>query len=170
MPGLCFTFNSVCSVCSNLNHKRNQWYCCPFWEISFSFVCVYILMSTPLTCMKREAVRFINNRFLYCSSTNRERFFHFHGSYFISLTRWNNSSFNYVKTNRDYLLFAFFCINFSAFLIPLHWLVNQPLWLLLPCNVCQSFLISPDFKMVYHYLYKLLEMDSLPELLGPVAL
>lgn len=52
----------------------------------------------------------------------------------------------------------------------MHWLVNQPLQLLLPYNAFQSFLINPDFKMAYHYLYKLVEMDSLPELLGPAAL
>lgn len=67
-------------------------------------------------------------------------------------------------------LFTFFCINFNAFLIPYHWLANQPLQLLLPYNAFQSFLISLNFKMAYRYLCKLLEMDSLPELLGPAAL
>lgn len=85
---------------------------------------------------------------------------------FISHAKQNNSSFNYVKTNRGSLLFTFFCTNFNAFLIPPHWLVNQPLQLLLLYNAFQSFLINPDLKMVYHYLYEILEMDSLPELLG----
>lgn len=75
--------------------------------------------------------------------------------YFISCTTHNNGSFNYVKTNLNSLLFTFLCINFNAFLIPRHWLVNQPFKLLLPCNVFQSFLINLDLKKIYYYLCKL---------------
>lgn len=75
--------------------------------------------------------------------------------YFISHTTHNNGSFNYVKTNLNSLLFTFLCINFNAFLIPRHWLVNQPFTLWLPCNVFQSFLINLDLKKIYYYLGKL---------------
>lgn len=134
------------------------------------FVHTHALMIIPLPCIKKETIHFINIRFSYCSTSQRECFFYFYRSHFASCTKQNNSSFNYVNTNSNSLLFAFFSINFNAFLIPTHWLVNQPLQLLLPYNAFQSFLKNPDFKMAYHYLYKLLEMDSLPELLGPAAL
>lgn len=90
--------------------------------------------------------------FFHLSASKIECFSHFIEFYFISHTKRNNASFNYVKTNLKCLLFTFFSINFNAFLIPLHWLVNQPLKLLLLCNVFHSFLINLAFKMFYYYL------------------
>lgn len=90
--------------------------------------------------------------FFHLSASKREYSSHSEEFYFISHTKRNNASFNYVKTNINSLLFTFLSINFNAFLIPPHWLANQPLKLLLPCNVFQSFLINLDFKMIYYYL------------------
>lgn len=93
----------------------------------------------------------------------RECFSHSVEFYFINHTKRNNASFNYVKTNLNSLLFTFLSTNFNAFLIPHHWLANQPLKLLLPCNVFQSFLINLDLKMIYYYL-STMKMDLLPVL------
>lgn len=99
-----------------------------------------------------QAVNLIHNGFFSPLSIQNGMFLPF---YFISHTTHNNGSFNYVKTNLNSLIFASLCINFNAFLIPPHWLVNQPFKLLLPCNVFQSFLINLDLKMIYYYLCKL---------------
>lgn len=90
--------------------------------------------------------------FFHLSALKRKCFSHSVEFYFINHTKRNNASFNYVKTNLNSLLFTFLSINFNAFLIPHHWLANQPLKLLLPCNVFQSFLINLDLKMIYYYL------------------
>lgn len=99
-----------------------------------------------------QAVNLIHNGFFSPLSIQNGMFLLF---YFISHTTHNNGSFNYVKTNLNSLLFASLCINFNAFLIPPHWLVNQPFKLLLPCNVFQSFLINLDLTVIYYYLCKL---------------
>lgn len=89
----------------------------------------------------------------HLSASKRECISHSVEFYFISHTKRNNASFNYVKTNLKSLLFSLLSTNFNAFLIPPHWLGNQPLKLLLLCNVFQSFLIKLDFKMIYCYLF-----------------
>ena len=137
----------------------------------FLCVCVCILMNIALMCRKKETFHFINTRFFTLFKFQKGMFLLFYRSYFIHHTKWNNSLFNYIKNSRDSLLLAFICINVSAFVTPSQWLVNQVLPSYhCPIMVFQSFLTNPDFKMVYHYLYKLLETDSLPKLLGPAAL
>lgn len=131
-------------IANSLGEQKEE----PFTDSSF--------WNASLMCSGGEqVVNLINNGFLHLSASKIECFSHFIGFYFISHKKRNNGSFNYVKDNLNSLLFTFLCINFNAFLIPPHWLVNQALKSLLPCNVFQSFLINLDFKMMYYYLCKL---------------
>lgn len=164
-PGVRFHFLILCALLDQTLAKERIHTIAIHCKIRlFLFpVCIRVCVPTcfdeyTTSMLMKEAAHFINNRFSHCSGSKRECFFYFYRFYFSICTKWNKISFNYVKTNSDSLLFAFFCINFNAFLIPPHWLVNQPLQLLLLYNAFQSFLINPGFKMAYHYLCKLLEM------------